>query len=140
LRAIWQRGHARDDTPEVIANARMAFAQACHDVDPDEIIGGAKTWFAAFEAGDGARYLPQLSGWLAAHGWEKPPPKKRGRTHGNGKASHNGYAKPDMFKICLKEGGYREDPETGEMYWPDPNSGAGEDDEPFGTSMWGSGR
>jgi hypothetical protein len=139
LRAIWQRGWPADDAPDAVASAGRAFAQACREgVDTADILEGAKTWVAAADA---PRFLPPLAKWLASHGWEKPPPK-RSRARGNGKAQHNGYAKPDMFKICLKEGGYREDPETGEMYWPDddPNSSAGEDDEPLGTMMWGGGR
>jgi hypothetical protein len=139
LCAIWQRGHARDDTPDTIAAARQAFVRALEEgADPADILDGAATWFAAFETGDGVRYLPALPNWLIAHGWEKPPPKKRRAANGH---RSNGYAKPDMFKITLEAGGYRENPD-GSMYWPgdNPNSGAGDDDEPFGTSMWGGGR
>jgi hypothetical protein len=134
LRAIWARPWADDDAAD-----RRAFAQACQEAAPEIIIAAAAAFVAAADA---PRFLPPLAKWLAAHGWEKPPPTKRGPARANGKA-RNGYAKPDMFKICLKEGGYREDPETGEMYWPadNPNnSGAGEDDEPISTSMWGGGK
>jgi hypothetical protein len=137
LRAVWQRGWPADDAPEAVASAGRAFAQACRDADAEDIIEAAKTHVAAADA---PRFLPPLAKWLASRSWEKPPPK-RSRARGNGKPQHNPYAKPDMFKICLEAGGYRENAD-GEMYWPgdDPNSGAGEDDEPLGTMMWGSGR
>jgi hypothetical protein len=136
LRAIWQRGWPSDDAPETVARTGQAFAQACRDADAEDIIAAAQTWVAAADA---PRFLPPLAKWLASRGWEKPPPKRGRAQRGNGK--HNPYAKPDMFKICLEAGGYREDAD-GNMVWPgdDPNSGAGEDDEPFGTSMWRSGR
>jgi hypothetical protein len=139
LRALWNRGHASDNTEEAVGLARRTFAQACEHGDPDDIIAGAKKWCTAFEASDGLRYLPQLPVWLSTRGWEKPPPKRRRAANSHAQRS-NGYAKPDMFKICLEAGGYREDAD-GNMVWPgdDPNSGA-DDDEPLGTSMWGSGR
>jgi hypothetical protein len=131
LRAIWARPWADDDSAD-----RRAFELACQEVAPDDIIAAAQAWVAA---ADNPRFLPSLAKWLANRGWEKPPPK-RGRARGNGKAQHP-YGKPDMFKICLEAGGYREDAD-GNMYWPgdDPNSGAGEDDDPITTSMWGGGR
>jgi hypothetical protein len=131
LRAIWARPWADDDSAD-----RRAFELACQQVAPDDIIAAAQAWVAA---ADNPRFLPSLAKWLANRGWEKPPPK-RGRARGNGKAPHP-YAKPDMFKIVLEAGGYREDAD-GNMVWPgdDPNSGAGEDDDPITTSMWGGGR
>jgi len=131
LRAIWNRGHARDNTPEVIAGERQAFERACRDTDPAVILDGARVHVAAADA---PRYLPKLHEWLASRKWETPPPPKR-RSRAKGQRS-NAYAKPDMFKICLEAGGYREDAD-GNMYWP--GDGAG-DDEPISTSMWGGGQ
>jgi hypothetical protein len=133
LRAIWQRGWPADDAPEAVAAAGQAFAQACsEDVAPEDIIEAARAHIAAADA---PRFLPPLEKWLASRGWEKPPPKKRRAANGH---RGNGNAKPDMFKIVLEAGGYVEDAD-GNMVWPgdDPNSGAGEDDEPLGTMMWG---
>jgi hypothetical protein len=73
LRSLWQRGHASDDTPKAIAIARNAFAKACSIADATTIMDGAKAWVAAADA---PRYLPALPQWLAAKGWEKPPPAK----------------------------------------------------------------
>src|SRR5262249_45296414 len=139
LRAIWNRGHARDNAPEVIASARQAFERACREgAKPADIIDAAKTWFAAAEAADGPRYLPKLHEWLDGRSFEQPPPPtKRGRRANDQKAQRSsGYAKPDMFKICLEAGGYREDAD-GNPYWPGDGGG---DDEPISTSMWGGGR
>jgi hypothetical protein len=133
LRTLWARPWADD-----VAADQRAFEMACREVAPDEIIAAAGAWVAA---ADDPRFLPSLAKWLTGRGWEKPPPTKRGRARGNGNAQRNGYAKPDMFKICLEAGGYREDAD-GNMVWPgdDPNSGAGDDDEPLGTMMWGGGQ
>jgi hypothetical protein len=62
-----------DSTPKALAIARQAFAKACTDVDPGEILKGAKVWITAADA---PRFLPVLPQWLAAKGWEKPPPTK----------------------------------------------------------------
>jgi len=138
LRALWNRGHASDDTEEAVGLARRAFARACEHGDVDDIIAGAKTWVAAFEAGDGVRFLPQLPVWLSTRGWEKPPPKKR-RASGNGKARSNGYAKPDMLEICLEAGGYRKDAD-GNLFHPGDDGADDDDDVPLRTSMWGGGQ
>jgi hypothetical protein len=132
LRALWQRGHAKDDTPKAIAIARAAYERARRITSHEEIIAGAKTCIAAADA---PRFLPPLADWLDAKGWTKPPPSKRVRPSalGLGKPRSNGNAKPDMFKICLEAGGYREDAD-GNMVWP------GDDDEPISTSMWGGGQ
>jgi hypothetical protein len=134
LRSIWERGWASDDTPQAIAIARNAFARACRDgAEADDILDGARVWVAAADA---PRFLPALPTWLAAKGWETPPPTKRGRRANGHKAQRsNGYAKPDMFKIVLEAGGFREDAD-GKLYWP--GDGAG-DDEPLCTSMWRAG-
>jgi hypothetical protein len=138
LRAVWTRGWASDDAPKAVASTQQAFVEACREADADTIIEAARAHVAAADA---PRFLPPLAKWLAARGWKKPPPTKP--KGGNGHKGHrnNGYAKPDMFKICLEAGGYREDAD-GNMYWPgdDPNSGAGDDDEPISTSMWGGGK
>jgi hypothetical protein len=129
LRGIWQRPWADDDAAD-----QRAFEAACREVTPDEVIEAAKTWVAAADA---PRFLPPLAKWLNARGWEKPPPKKRSAANGHAKRS-NGYAKPDMFKIALAAGGYREGPD-GKMYWPGDANGD-DDDAPLATSMWGGGR
>ena len=91
LRAIWARPWADDGAAD-----RRAFAQACREAEPDDIMEGAKAWVAAFAAGDGLRYLPLLTKWLASRGWEKPPPTKP--KGGNGAHRHAGR-KPDLAEI-----------------------------------------
>jgi hypothetical protein len=87
LREIWRRGHASDDTPKAVAVGRAIFAKVCAaGAEPGEILAAAKTWVAAFEAGDGARYLPALTAWLVTRGWEKPPPAKAKRITPAGKS------------------------------------------------------
>jgi hypothetical protein len=132
LRELWQRGWAGDDTPKAQAIARNAFAKACRDTDPADIIEAAKTWVAAADA---PRFLPALAQWLAARGWETPPPTKRGRRANGHKAQRsNGYAKPDMAKEVLVGEGYREDAD-GNLVW------VGDDAvDHISTSMWGGGR
>ena len=137
LRALWDRGWASDDSPKAQAIARNAFATACGDgADPADIVEAAKTWVAAADA---PRFLPALATWLAARGWETPPPTKRKRRgnipYGTVNSRSNGYAKPDMFKTVLVGEGYREDAD-GHLYW----SGDAGDDEPISTSMWGGGQ
>jgi len=134
LRELWRRGWASDDSPKAIAIAKAAFERACQEVAPGEILEAARTWVAAADA---PRYLPALAQWLAAKGWEQPPPRRKARGRGGGRASaapHGG--KPDMFRITLEAGGYREDAD-GNMYWP--GDVAAVDDEPLCTSMWSSG-
>jgi len=113
LREIWNRGHARDNAPEVVAATRQAFVQALKEgADPAEILAGAATWFAAFEAGDGPRYLPQLAAWLASCGWQKQPPMKPARrTHGNGNGRHtgNGHRGPPAANAFFQIAGYQQD-------------------------------
>jgi hypothetical protein len=138
LRALWDRGWASDDTPKAQAIARQAFAKACREIDdPADIIEAAKTYVAAADA---PRFLPALPQWLAARGWETPPPTKRrangSAKRGNGHNKPNGYAKPDMFEITLEAGGYRKDA-NGNLYWPGDDA---RDDEPLRTSMWGGGQ
>jgi hypothetical protein len=73
LRALWRRGWPGDDTPKAIAIVRSAFRSACALAEPAEIIEAAKTWIAAADA---PRFLQPLPQWLAARGWETPPPQR----------------------------------------------------------------
>jgi len=87
LRAVWDRGWASDDTPKALAIGKQAFAKACELAAPGEILEAARTWIAAADA---PRYLPPLPQWLAAQGWEKPPPtKNRERGYFSGNKGHN---------------------------------------------------
>ena len=101
LRELWRRGWASDDTPKALAIGRQAFERACREgVDPGEIIEAAKTWIAAADA---PRFLPPLPQWLAAQGWEKPPPTKRERANGgpHGKPQRgDGRAANEFFEIA----------------------------------------
>src|SRR5262249_11475626 len=113
LREIWQRGWQSDDTPKAMAVAEQAFAKACDEADAADIIEGAATWFAAFAAGDGPRYLPQLAAWLANRGWEKPPPAKARRAYGTGRRNdglpRTNADKVDLAKVFFGIAGYAED-------------------------------
>jgi hypothetical protein len=73
LRALWRRGWPRDETDKAVAIARSAFRSACALAEPAEIIEAAKTWIAAADA---PRFLQPLPQWLAARGWETPPPQR----------------------------------------------------------------
>jgi hypothetical protein len=128
LRALWERGWASDDTPKAQAIARQAFAKACREgADPGEIIDGARVWIAAFEAGDGVRYLPPLPQWLAIRGWEKAPAAKpkRGRNPSGRPRDHlprsNGN-KVDGTRLAFQMAGYVED-ENG-WHHPDGDEGS----------------
>jgi hypothetical protein len=102
LRALWRRGHACDDTPKAIAMARQAYARACEDAEPDEIIKGARAWVAAADA---PRFLPALPGWLAARSWETPPPTKAPRAYGGAPHGTGGRyygRKPSMAAAALR--------------------------------------
>ncbi len=90
----WQRGWAADETAKALAVARNAFATACELAEPAAILAAAKAWIAAADA---PRYLPPLPQWLAARGWQKPPPaKRRGRGRGGGRRDRR-PRKPDML-------------------------------------------
>jgi hypothetical protein len=116
LRALWRRGHASDDTPKAIAIARNAFAKACSIADATTIMDGARAWVAAVDA---PRYLPALAKWLAARGWEKPPPaklhhdatSKRGGGRGGGR--DRPPRKPDFAAIGAALAAEYEAHETG---------------------------
>jgi hypothetical protein len=119
LREVWQRGHLSDDTAKAIAIARQAFAKAVQIAHPHDILAAARAWVAAADA---PRFLPQLGQWLAARGWEKPPPKKRKRGTANGQRGYQRRGKPDLMRVALKMGGYVED-EDGKLYHPDGEVG-----------------
>jgi hypothetical protein len=103
LRAAWPRPWADDEAAD-----RRAFEQARRHASVEDIIAGAAPWAAAMEA----RYLPVLAKWLAARGWQKPPPKKP-------KAKPRGNGKVDLGKMMLKEqAGYVED-DDGNVYDPE---------------------
>jgi hypothetical protein len=59
-------------------DARLAFAVACAEAHPDEIIAAARAWVAAI---DNPKHLPKLADWLGNGNWRKPPPSrlKRGK-------------------------------------------------------------
>jgi Helix-turn-helix domain len=88
----WQRGWASDNTAKTQAITRNAFAAACMRTAPDAILAGARRWIAAADA---PRYLPPLAQWLAARGWEHPPPARARRGPGGGR--RNRPRKPDML-------------------------------------------
>jgi hypothetical protein len=90
LRAIW----ARPWTDDVDAD-RWAFAQACQEVAPEDIMAAAAAFVAAADA---PRFLPPLARWLANRGWEKQPPTKAKRG-ANGARRHG--RKPDPIDIAL---------------------------------------
>jgi hypothetical protein len=114
LRGIWQRGWPADDSSKAQGIARHAFGRACCEAEPGAILAGARTWAAAADA---PRYLPALPQWLAAHGWEKPPPKKRAR----GRNGHHEVV--DGAEIALEIGGYVEG-EDGGLYHPNGDYGS----------------
>jgi hypothetical protein len=125
LRVIWQRGHASDDSPKAIAIAHAAFAKACREAEPGEIIAAAKTWVAAADA---PRFLPALATWLAAVGWTKPPPTKPKRQrNSNGRHRDNlprtNGNKVDLGKLSFMSAGYQED-EDGNLHHPDGDKGS----------------
>jgi hypothetical protein len=73
---LWARWSAARSWPDSHGDelaARHAFAIACREADPDEIIAAARAWVSAVEP----RYLSTLSKWLLGRGWRKPPPARR---------------------------------------------------------------
>jgi hypothetical protein len=114
LRAIWQRGHLKDDKPKEIAFQLDAYKRARRIASHAEIMAGAER---AIAAADAPRFLDPLADWLDAKSWTKPPKQKRQRGNGNGRQRSNGHAKPNMAAIYLEEGGYRRDAD-GNLYWP----------------------
>jgi hypothetical protein len=100
LREIWRRPWPDDDAADL-----RAFEAACREVTPDEIIEAAAAWVAAADA---PRFLPPLSKWLANRGWEKPPPMKARRSHGNGRR-HNGDGRGPVANVFFEIAGYEQD-------------------------------
>jgi Helix-turn-helix domain len=81
LRTMWDRGHLADATARQQQADEAAWAAALvSGAAPEAIFAAAKKWKAAADA---PRYLPKLSDWLAARGWEKPPPKKSKQANGS---------------------------------------------------------
>src|SRR5262249_47138744 len=93
LRAVWARGWAGDDAPKAVASARQAFVEACREVDADTIIEAARAHVAAADA---PRYLPALPQWLAARGWQTPPPPRKPK---GGNGAHRPGRKPNIADI-----------------------------------------
>jgi hypothetical protein len=118
LRELWDRGHIRDDLPKEIAIARNAYSKARAIAEHGEIIAGARVHVAAADA---PKYLLPLAQWLAARGWEKPPPAKAKHV----KRGNNGYqrkGKADLARTALKMGGYKD--ENGDLSHPDGDVGS----------------
>jgi DNA-binding MarR family transcriptional regulator len=112
LRGLWRRGWPADDAPKVEAITRRAYYRAIQEgADPEAILAGARNWVAAADA---PRFLEKLWEWLAARGWQSTPPIKSRSSRGHG-ATPRGRSerrgKPNLFKIALKAGGYRETPD-----------------------------
>jgi hypothetical protein len=99
LREIWRRPWADD-----VEADRRAFEVVCREVAPEDIIEAATAWVAAADA---PRFLPPLSRWLAARVWEKPPPMKARRSHGNGR--HNSNARGPVANVFFEIAGYEQD-------------------------------
>lgn len=74
LQAVWKRPWPDNE----LAN-RTAYATACRDTNPDNIVAGAKAWVAAADA---PRFLPSLHKWLDGRCWEKVPPQKHSNSRG----------------------------------------------------------
>jgi hypothetical protein len=89
LRALWERPHAEDQRAD-----RKAFDVACGEVAPEVILAAAPAWLEAYEP----RYRQPLWKWLGDHGWEKPPPQRKG-ARGGGRRSNG--RKPDMSVVGL---------------------------------------
>jgi Helix-turn-helix domain len=105
LRAVWMRPWPDNDDAE----ARREFAKA---PDAEEVLAAAREWVANCDA---PRFLPTLSNWLAARGWETPPPQKRGarRSTGGGRRA-GGRSRTrgeEAVAIALRMGGYTAGPD-----------------------------
>jgi Helix-turn-helix domain len=79
LLAIWQRPWGEDDEDA----AHRAFASACREADPGDIIASARSWVAV---ADDPRFLKPLTKWLAKDLWRNQPPSPRQKRNG-GKVS-----------------------------------------------------
>jgi hypothetical protein len=83
LLAVWQRPWGENE-----AAARVAFAKACREADPDAIIASARAWVAAKEPD---RHLQPLEKWLARGAWKNQPPSPKQKRNG-GKVSLSNIA------------------------------------------------
>lgn len=88
LLAVWQRPWGDD-----AAAAHRAFAMACREAEPDEIIAAARAWVSAVEP----RFLKPLAEWLAKGLWQNQPPHRK-PTRNGGKVS--------LSAIALEIGGW----------------------------------
>ena len=86
LRGIWARPWLDDEAADHAAFLKVISA----GVDPADVLDGARTWVAAVEA----RFRKPLAKWLAARGWEKPPPPRRQRRG----------TKPSLAAMFIKAG------------------------------------
>jgi hypothetical protein len=89
LRAVWARPWPDDERLD-----REAFAIACEEVAPEDIIEAARAWVAAADA---PRFLPPLAKWLNGRGWEKPPPQRKAARGGGRRNGPPRYGKPDLL-------------------------------------------
>jgi hypothetical protein len=99
FRTLWRRGWASDDTPRAQEIARTAFVAACREAKPEEILEGARAWVAAADA---PRFLPPLAKWLAARGWEQPPPTKRRASQHRGGSNGARRQRPNLAEIAFE--------------------------------------
>ena len=129
FRAVYHRGHVKDDTERNMAEAFRAYQRARQTASHAAIMAGAHR---AVEAADLPRYLDPPDVWLNARAWEREPPKKRGRSNGKNGLPHGGVKsqrrtynnKIDPMKEACKIGGYVEDDDGG-LVW----GGGGDDDD-----------
>jgi hypothetical protein len=104
LRAVWTRPWPDNDDRE----ARRAFNAALDEgTDAETILAAARDWV---RCADAPRFLPKLSNWLAARGWEKEPPQRRARAQQRRSGGHRvGRTRgQQVVDIALRMGGYVE--------------------------------
>jgi hypothetical protein len=102
LRAAWTRPWPDNDDAE----ARRAFAKALDEgTDAGEIITAAAEWV---RCADAPRFLPTLSKWLIARGWERPPPQKRARAKGRRAGGRSRTRGEESVAIALRIAGFTE--------------------------------
>ena len=70
LRQVWKRPWVDTDD----ADAMKLYLDAIREAEPEAILTAARAWVAAADA---PRFLPPLTKWLAARGWEKIPQETR---------------------------------------------------------------
>jgi hypothetical protein len=111
FRAVYHRGHLKDDTEPHIAETFRAYQRARQTDSHADIMAGAHK---AVEAADAPRFLDPPDVWLNARAWERdPPPKKRGRVNGesvgngNGATTNNNFRrkpKADLMRMMIEMG------------------------------------